>query len=96
MSVGIGLAVVPTVSGCCGDLGGQLKEGVEKSMACREDIKKEVGVDANVSINFSNGKQIVKVALASAPPGDANATKAKVEAIVRKHFPDADEVQVTM
>lgn len=93
LAVGV---TVPAAMGCCGDLGGQLEEGMEKSFACSNDIKKEVGVQANVSFNVSDGKKVIKVVLAEAPPGDAKATKAKVEKIVRRHFPDADSVDIKM
>lgn len=95
-AVGTVLCAAPVTSGCCGDLGGQLKEGMEKSFACSSDIKKEIGVDAQVNFNISNGKKIIQVELASTPPGDALATKAKVETIVRRHFPDADTIEVKM
>jgi hypothetical protein len=89
-------SAAPAMMGCCGDLGSQLKEGMEKSIACKDDIKKEMGVEANVSFNISNGRKVINVVLSETPPGDAVATKAKVEAIVRKHFPDADEIDVKM
>ena len=84
------------VTACCGNLGSELKEGVEKSMAVSADIKKEYGVESNVSINISDGKRRISVVLASTPSGDAQEIKKGVEAIVMKHFPDADEVDIKM
>jgi hypothetical protein len=45
-------------------------------------------------MNFSNGRKIIEVELQGTAEGGAAEVKAKVETIVRRHFPDADEVDV--
>ena len=84
------------LTACCGNLGSELKEGVEKSMAVSADIKKEYGVESNVSINISDGKRKISVVLSSTPAGNAQEIKKGVEAIVKRHFPNADEVDIKM
>ncbi|MEM1029892.1 MAG: hypothetical protein AAF928_03450 [Myxococcota bacterium] len=73
-----------------------LKEGMENALEVNKDIKDEFGVMASVNFNKTNGKTNVKVELSEAPEGDTKEIKAKVEGIVRKHFPDVDEVDVKM
>ncbi len=71
-----------------------MKEGFEKSLAVSADIKTELGVDANVNMQVDNSGTTIKVELQQTPEGDAADIKAKVETIVRRHFPDAHAVDV--
>ena len=91
LGLGMAMAVVPATSGCQA-----MKEGLENAMGVRDDIKQEFGVEASVNINVSNGKQTVKVELNEMPEGDAKETKAKITEMVKKRFPDADEVVIRM
>jgi hypothetical protein len=97
----VSLLLACSTAGSCGlvagcGLGSQLKEGMAKSEAVKEDIKKELGVDANVGFFVRNGNSKVTITLAQTPPGEARAIKAQVEGIVKRHFPDVNEIEVKL
>jgi len=79
-------------------LGGckELAQGVKQAAVAREEIKKELGVECNVSINISNGHKTVTVKLSSTPKGDKKEIKQKVIDIVKKKVDDVDEVVVEL
>ncbi len=90
------LVAAIALTGC-----GQFKELSAESIATRNAIRTELGVDAQVafrSFSGTSGKKVfVSVRLSSTPPGEAAAIKMRVESIVKSHFKEpVDRVDVTM
>jgi len=82
-----GAALATSLSGC---------DMLKEASAIRDDIKNELGVDANVGVNVNNGDKTVNVTLSSTPKGEAAEIKQKVEAIVKKHAGEKAKLALTM
>jgi hypothetical protein len=90
--VAAAFALSSLTAGC--GLGSSLSDGLKKSKIVKDDLKKELDVDANVSIAIMNGHTTVSVALDKAPAGDAKDVKDKVEQIVKRQVPEAEKVDL--
>jgi len=96
LGLGVAMAVATPVltTGC--NLFGELKEGMGHVVEVKKKIKSELGVDANVNFNITNGHKVVTVELSSTPKGDAKDIKDRVEKIVRAEFGAVDEIRVSL
>jgi hypothetical protein len=87
---------------CAGMVGcADLEAASQDAGATRDAIQSDLGVDAEVGFRIFQGtggaKTFVSVKLATTPPGEAAAIKAKVRAIVEAHFRrHVDDVDVAM
>lgn len=95
LAVSLSLGVVSASAGC--DAFRALsQENFEKIDAIRSECEEEFGVRPNVKVNMDYWRTNVGVAFSEPPAGDREAIEARVEAIVRQHFPDATNVVVAM
>jgi hypothetical protein len=65
---------------------GTLKEGLEDSKRTESALKSELGLDARVGFNTTNGHTTVNIRLAAPPTGDAAAAKAQISDVVNRSF----------
>lgn len=84
------LLTAPAITGC-----GQLTEGLEAAKNVNADVEEELGIKVHTNFEINDGDQIVTVTI----PDDADKsadTQKKVLEIVRKHFPEAKEIKISM
>jgi hypothetical protein len=77
--IGIGLLLLPFgVTGC------GLKDALQDSKRTERALKSELGLDAKVGVNITNGHTSVAVRLPTAPAGDAAEAKRAISDVVTR------------
>jgi hypothetical protein len=85
-------------------LGAAAAAGCEKSRSMADleaasertasEVRQEIGPDAHVGYLRSNGRTRVTISLVYTTAAEADAVRPQVEAIVRRHYPEADQIVV--
>ena len=84
------IAVLVTVLLACG-----AGQSIRAAMSITADIKAEYGVDCKINVTGSGSSQRVEVVLLVPKDSKVEASREKVEEIVKRHIPEVAEVTVT-
>lgn len=79
----------PALVGC-----GQLAGGLESAKAVNAEVEEELGLKVHTNFEITDGDTSVTVTLPDSPDSTSAQTHTKVIEIVRKHFPDAKEIEI--
>jgi hypothetical protein len=77
--MGIGLLVLSFGVSACG-----LQDAWQDTKRAKSALKAELGIDANIGVNVTNGHTSVAVRLAAAPAGDAAEAKRAIADVVTR------------
>lgn len=83
--LGLSLSALPACA-----VNASLKVGAE----LRADIQRELGVDANISVNEFGGKVVVTITFQARPSGDLDVARDRAVALAHARLPQATRIDV--